>query len=194
MLRREIAGLLASAFGFPVSLSSVAKIMHSTGFAMTLQTIAIMTALALPADTPETKYRFTLRKADDAIVAKPDGKLTVFVIKSKSGIGEGTIRLDSGNWPTHALIRFEYSRGEGFQMLESFTLDTDRIHVGGSKSESGKLGFSFVGPDGKGDGGFAGTLDAKVEIRGGAIEVTLPPNLLTGTKELKIHWIDAFRN
>src|SRR5262245_62148709 len=106
-----------------------------------------LATLVLAADSTEAKYRFTFKKNEDAVVVMQERNRTIFLIKSQSGIGVGSIRLDSGQWPTHAVLRFEYARGNGFQMLESFILQTDRIHVSGAKSDSGKMEFHFVGPD-----------------------------------------------
>jgi hypothetical protein len=38
----------------------------------------------------------------------------------------------------------------------------------------------------------AGELDVRVEKRGGAVEVTLPANLLTGSRKVTFEWIQAY--
>ena len=73
-----------------------------------------------------------------------------------------------------------------------FHLKTGRLEVSGSKGQSGAMELYFVGPDGK-QGARAGTLNVTVTERDGALEVTLPAYLLTGSKELALEWIDAYR-
>jgi hypothetical protein len=71
-------------------------------------------------------------------------------------------------------------------------VDTNRFKVSGSQRQSGEMELHFTGPDGQ-IGPTAGKLNVKVESRDGALEVTLPAFLLTGSKQVGFSWIDAFR-
>ncbi len=144
------------------------------------------------ADTDEPKLKFQPRKPEDSAEVRKEKDRTVFVVTSKSGIGGVLIELDQGKWPRDVTLRMTYGKERGFQMLESFSLETNRIKVSGSKGASGKMPFGFVGPDGKSEM-TAGHLNVTVKEREGALEVTLPAHLLTGAKEVKVEWIDAFR-
>jgi hypothetical protein len=144
------------------------------------------------ADKDEPKYHFTLKKADDTVEVRKEEKRTVFVVTSKSGIGDMKALLTEGSWPRDVVLRFVYDKARGFTMLESFGLQTSRISVDGSLRTSGAMELYFLSPEGKAEGA-AGKVNVKVEARAGALEVTLPAHLLTGTKEVRFSWIDAFR-
>ena len=53
-------------------------------------------AYKLAADPTKPEYEFKLEKSEDTITATERDKQTVFVIKSKSGIGDGSIKLKAG--------------------------------------------------------------------------------------------------
>jgi hypothetical protein len=145
------------------------------------------------ADKDEAKYQFMLKKAaEDSVEVRTEKTRTVFVITSKSGIGEGIFTLSEGQWPRDVVLRFQSAKNNGFKNLESFHQDTNRLKVCGAQRQSGEMELHFTGPDGK-VGDVAGKLNIKVETRDGALEVTLPAFLLTGSKQAGFSWIDAFR-
>jgi hypothetical protein len=158
-------------------------------------------AAFLPANAAaaEPSYRFELDKRDDAVVADKDKERTVFTVTGKSGIGGAVITLADGKWPERVTLRFRYDKDKGFGNLEEFRLRTDRVLVEGSLKSSGKMRFCFLSADGKPEaiekGGAtpAGLLDVTAVERDGAVEVTLPANLLTGSGKVKVSWIDAYR-
>ncbi len=158
--------------------------------------LLLVVSLPLMAEPP--KYAFTLRKADDAITVKERDRRTVFVITSKSGIGGGTIKLTAGDWPSDVTLRFEYKDGlgNGFKMLETFSLTTDRLLVSGSHKQSGSLPFLL--PDSAGEyvenQPAAGHLRVTIAPNAGALEVTLPAHLFVGSRQVTLVWIDAYRN
>jgi hypothetical protein len=154
---------------------------------------ALVFALTLLlADGDEPKYAFALKKPQDSMEARKEEKRTGLVITSQSGIGEGGVLLTEGRWPRDIVLRFQYDKTRGFKMLESFTLTTNRIHVSGSQRTSGKMALYFLSPEGK-PGDVAGQVNVTVAEKDGALELTLPAHLLTGAKEVRLKWIDAFR-
>jgi hypothetical protein len=154
---------------------------------------ALVFAVALLlADGDEPKYAFALKKPQDSMEIRKDDKRTVLVITSQSGIGEGGVLLTEGRWPRDIVLRLQYDKKRGFKMLESFGLTTNRIAVSGSQRTSGKMALSFLSPDGKPEG-VAGQVNVAVAEKEGALELTLPAHLLTGAKEVRLNWIDAFR-
>src|SRR5438067_2455769 len=159
---------------------------------MNMSTALVFAVALLVADKDEPKYQFTLKKPQDSIEARKDEKRTVFVVTSQSGIGEGTIALTEGRWPRDIVLRLQYDKERGFKMLESFGLTTNRIWVSGSQRTSGKMALYFLSPEGK-PGDVAGQVNVTVAEKAGALELTLPAHLLGGAKEVRLKWIDAFR-
>ena len=159
--------------------------------------ILVATALAaLPAEPKraEPPYQFECKKPKDTITVRKEKSRTVFRVTSKDhGIGGATMSLKRGQWPAQVTLRFE-----GFSNLEEFRLETDRITVSGSIKTSGHMLFAFVGADGDvpvvepGAAAPAGELDVRVERRDGAVEVTLPVNLLVGSRKVTFDWVQAF--
>jgi hypothetical protein len=148
-------------------------------------------SLAL-ADKEEAKYQFMLRKGEDAIEERKEKDRTLFVATSKSGIGGVQVTLAEGQWPRTVALRLQYSKDRGFTNLEAFTLQTARLHVSGSLRRSGDMELYFLGPDGK-PGDLAGKAKVTVENKDGGLIVTLPAFLLTGARDARFEWIDAYR-
>jgi hypothetical protein len=117
------------------------------------------------------------------------------------GIGRAGIKLKAGAWPAHVTLRLQYraEKGGGFTNLENIEITTDRVHSVGSLRSSGSFDFGFLDEKGRkpaetlGASWSAGKLQVRVAERDGALEVTLPPNLLTGSSRLEVYWIDAYR-
>jgi hypothetical protein len=151
-------------------------------------------------EAKEPTYKVVdVRKAADSVVAQKEKDRTVFVVTSESGIGEAAIVLTAGEWPENVTLRFQYSKGKGFQTLEDIRLYSDRVVVQGTQKSSGKMPFCFAGRDVKLDviepGGreAAGFLDVRVRDGKEALDVTLPANMLRGSGRLRVAWIDAYR-
>jgi multidrug efflux system membrane fusion protein len=151
-------------------------------------------------DPPQPTFEFKPSKPGDSVAVRTEGKRTVLVISSKTGIGGLTIRLKGGEWPREVSLRFQYDQGKGFHNLESFTLTTDRLWVGGKLSgEAEQLPFSFrnaageIEKDATGSQVISGSLRLRVQKGKEGIEATLPANLFVGSKEVTLGWIDAFR-
>ena len=157
-----------------------------------MSSLLILTSLVFSLADDEPKYQFALRKAQDAIEVKKDEKRTLFIITSQTGIGDGSVTLTEGRWPRDIVLRLRYDKERGFNMLESFTLATERFQVSGSQRTSGKMELYFLSPEGKAEA-LTGHVNVIVQERAGALEVTLPAHLLAGTKAVKFGWIDAFR-
>jgi hypothetical protein len=164
----------------------------------------ILVALALGGgkgpQAVEPVYEFSLKK-EGRIDAAREKERTVFLVTSPRGIGQAGIKLKAGSWPEIVTLRFQYVNEEdkGFANLEQIWITTDRIHTEGSLKASGQFAFLFLDgrrqkpvqmPD---DRRAAGVLRVRVEQRNGAVEVTLPAHLLTGSTQLDLSWIDAFR-
>jgi hypothetical protein len=161
-----------------------------------MTTSLLLLALAgMPvADPTKPEYEFALEKSGDSITLTDRGKQTVFVIKSKSGIGDGSIKLKSGEFPNEVVLRFEYVDRGDWKILEAFGLTAGRFHVAGSKSTSGAMRFYLADARGKVDEkNVTGTLNIAVKESDKGLEVYLPANLLLGVRELGLSWIDAFR-
>ena len=147
----------------------------------------------------EPTYQVELHKAADSVVARKEKDRTVFVITSASGIGGADIVLGSGAWPEKVTFRFLNAEGKAFTTLEDIRLYTDRVLIQGAQALSGKMPFRFVGAEGKFDaiepGGpeAAGRLDVRVHRGEAGLDVTLPANVLRGSGQLRLTWIDAFR-
>ncbi|MBN9518213.1 hypothetical protein J0H58_06795 [bacterium] len=147
----------------------------------------------------EPSYKVEVRKAADTVVARTEKDRTVFLVTSESGIGGADITLTGGAWPERVTLRFAYEKGKPFRSLEDIRLRTDRVVVQGAEKQSGRMRFCFVGADGGQDviepGGAepAGYLDVRVRPGADGLDVTLPANLLRGSRQLRLSWIDAFR-
>ncbi len=155
-------------------------------------TLILATLVFTVADKDEAKYQFALKKAEDAVEIRKEEKRTVIAVTSKSGIGEVKVTLTEGRWPRDVVLRLQYAKDRGFSTLEGFGLRTSRLSVDGSLRTSGSMELYFLSPEGKAET-VAGKVNVKVEVRDGALEVTLPAHLLTGAKEVNFHWIDAYR-
>jgi hypothetical protein len=144
------------------------------------------------ADKGDAKYQFQFKKGEDSAEVRSEKDRTVIVVTSKSGIGSMVATLTEGQWGRMVVLRFRHADRGGFQHLEMFHLKTARFLVSGSEKQSGAMELYFLGPDGK-QGDLAGKLNVTVQQTGGAMEVTLPAFLLTGSKDVQFEWIDAFR-
>ena len=139
-------------------------------------------------------------KGANSVVAEKEKDRTIFVVTSESGIGGATIVLADGEWPENVTLRFQYSKGKGFDWLEDIRMSTDRVVVEGTQKMSGRMPFCFAGPDSEkqdviqpGGREAAGLLDVRVRAGKAAMDVTLPAHMLRGSTKLRVAWIDAFR-
>jgi hypothetical protein len=146
----------------------------------------------------EPAYEFKLKKPADRIDVGKAEKGVLFNVTSATGIGEGTITLKAGQWPKHVTLRFMHG-DKGFKNLERVHLASDRMQIEGDKKSSGKFRFFFldakqtpVGTE-KPAREPAGVLNVTVQERNGAVEVTLPANLLIGSSEVRLQWVNEFR-
>jgi hypothetical protein len=172
------------------NISAHAVIAHAAIFLLWYANIAV--------GDPTFQYKFKERvpsKSTNSITALNSEERTVFLVTDPSGIGSATINLVSGCWPKKIALRLRYEKGRGFHRLEGFTITTAHLQARGGMQDSGKMGFYFLDAGGKheSDDAQAGEMNIVVEERNHAMEVTLPPNLLVGSKHVKIEWIDAYR-
>ena len=170
----------------------------------------IVLAIVPTAFAAEPDLKVELRKAEDKFVGNAEAKRTLYVITSPSGIGQVKVTRVSGIWPRNVALRFQYKPSHRFTNLEGFFLRTDRLEIRGfvrprrdkasPKGLESQLHFWFLGPDnatrtqGTGDVPPAGTLDVVVREAEGALEFSLPANLLGDTRTMTLDWIDAYRN
>src|SRR5262249_34290244 len=151
-------------------------------------------------EAKEPTYKVVdVQKTADTVVAQKEKDRTVFVVTSKSGIGDATIVLTGGEWPENVTLRFRYSKDSVFDMLEDLRMYTDRVVVVGAQKTSGRMRFCFTGPDVNQDviepGGRepAGYLDVRVQAGKEGMDVTLPAHMLRGSGKVRVTWIDAYR-
>jgi hypothetical protein len=150
--------------------------------------------LATAALAAEPTFKIQLSKGNDTATVRDDGKRTVVEIVSESGIGKATIT--EGSWPRHVTLRFRYKADKPFTTLEGFKLRTDRLLVNGGTKTAGKLPLFFadaMGQFDRDDSHPAGFLNVAVKPVDNALELTLPANLLQGTKKVELEWIDVYR-
>jgi hypothetical protein len=161
-----------------------------------------MLAMTAAAGQEGPSYAVTTRKPADSVVAVGKGERVTLLVTCPSGIGSAKVRLTAGRWPGEVALRFQYERGKGFKALEHLRVQTSRVQFTKAVGEAGdrdavaKADFQFAGPDGTfiREGPAAGSLNLTVRRRDGALEVVLPPNLLTGEGALEVDWIDYYRN
>jgi len=148
--------------------------------------------LVVAAEDAAPVYDFILKKPADKIEIVSEKDQTIFVIRCPSGIGGGSIKLKSGSWPENVVLRFQHGDKKGFTNLEKIVLTTDRLQIEGNLKSSGKFDVHFRNAKGK-PGKSAGVLVIPVERRPNGIEVTLPANLLLGTGQVELSWVNEFR-
>lgn len=130
--------------------------------------LAIMIVTSCVSANSRSRYFITTQKPADSVAVLNEKALTTFVVVSATGIGSADIALADGAWPGNITIRFTYTDGRGFKMLEGRVVSTDAVTLRDS--------------------------DLPARYRGGAMGISLPAKLLAGTKRLKVEWIDAYRN
>lgn len=160
--------------------------------------VILVTWVSVALGNPTFEYKLAKHahsKPTDGVVAIKEEKRTVFVETDSFGIGSATITLTAGEWPKQIAIRFQYEKGRGFGRLEGFTLTTAALQVRGGMHSSGKMDFYFPDDKGKYEAGqaSAGQINVLVEERNGAIELTLPSDLLAQSKDVRMEWVDAYR-
>lgn len=158
--------------------------------------VLFLMGATLLAEPPKIETR--LRREGDSLTLRQRDKALQILITSKTGIGSAEIKVTEGSWPRDVTLRFEYAAGlgNGFKMLEGFTLTTDRLRVDGSHKQSGALPVYFPDADGNygPDWPPAGHLRVTCTPVEGAMELVLPAHLLTGSRRVFISWVDAYRN
>ena len=140
-------------------------------------------------------YEFVLRRSEDQIAVVQSQSGSEFLVTSSTGIGQAKIKLTSGEWPKHVTLKFQYDASRPFTRLESFALSSSRWLVRGSSDMSGAMPFYLPDPSGSATSteGPAGTLAITVTQDRDAFIVSLPTNLLVGTTEVEVRWVDFFR-
>jgi hypothetical protein len=129
---------------------------------------AVCTIVASCAATPaQSVYRIVPQKPADAVTVLTREGRTTFVVSSETGIGSADIELAGVAWPKIVVIRFTYTDGRGFKMLEGRTTSNGALTL---RDEGLPAGY-----------------------RNGAMEMVVPAKLLIGSKRLKLSWIDAYR-
>lgn len=148
--------------------------------------------------TVQPAYQFKLKRLTDAITSRMEGSKTVFTITSPSGIGSATVTLTASKWPKEVVLRLRYAKDRGFTRLEGFFVTTARMQVrelSGNGPHPDRAAFYLPDETGQVDRNAppAGYLNITVEPREGGLEITLPPNLFTGSRKVEISWVDAYR-
>jgi hypothetical protein len=142
-------------------------------------------------------YEFELRPKEIKIVVVKEKDRTVFLVTNLN-VGEVTIKLKGGQWPDKVSLRFQDKDEKVKPGLEHIRITTDRLYVEGSHHLSGNFPFFFLDAKGKkpfeviDDHRASGRLKIVVERRDGAVEVTLPTNLLAGSSQLNVSWIGCY--
>ena len=142
----------------------------------------------------QPSFEFKVRPKEIKIVAVREKDRTAFVVTNLN-VGEVTIKLKSGQWPDNVSLRFQDKNEKAKPGLEHIRITTDRLYTEGSHHHSGNFPFFFLDAKGKmpfeviDDHRASGKLKILVERRDGAVEVTLPTNLLAGSSQLHFYWI-----
>lgn len=139
-------------------------------------------------------FKIQCRKANDSVTVVEEKERMLLKVNSEMGIGTATIDLKSGEWPATVTFQFRYP-DHGFKYLSSFELSNGRMKLSGSVDEADKMPLRIADADGKFDyrAEPAGHLTLHAEKKDTGIEVTLPANLLIGSKQIQIQWIDLYR-
>lgn len=111
----------------------------------------------------------TRKQEDTASAAQEDGVMVV-VITSRSGIGSMTLVSQGRDWPAKVRVRLQYEDGRPFRSLEMFGAALGR----GAGKDAQKVDHRIV-----------------KSPRGVSVELSLPEG--EGLRELKLSWIDAYR-
>ncbi|HEV3255248.1 MAG TPA: hypothetical protein VG013_00075 [Gemmataceae bacterium] len=160
---------------------------------------AVLLTAAAPKEDVRTRFVITKFAGDEHVRATEDkigytlGKAgVVFRITRKGGIGSAMINLRQGRWPERLSVRFI-----GFGNLTSFSADNGKVALRGGVSVEEKKYVCLYDQDGnqiedRARAAYTMTLERKKGS--GRIEVVLPAKFCsTGTRELRLGWIDAFR-
>jgi hypothetical protein len=158
--------------------------------------LSVLCLAAAALQAAEPAFKIQQSKPNDMITVRSDDKRTVVEIVSESGIGKATIERTDGPWPRDVTIRLRYKADKAFTTLEGFRLNAERIRVDGNSKSSGQMRFFLADAQGKfpsDEKSVAGSLNITVKPVDKALEVTLPANLLQGTRKIELEWIDFFR-
>jgi hypothetical protein len=156
---------------------------------------SLLFPVTLPAAEPT--YKVQLQKAGDRAVVVAEEKRTVIDLTSESGIGSATIERTEGPWPQAVTVRFRYAADRPFTTLEEFQLRAGRILVVAGSKDGGRMPFFLADAQGevkRDDRNPAGWLNVIVRPVEKTLELTLPANLLQGSRKVELRWIDFFRN
>jgi hypothetical protein len=158
---------------------------------MCLAALPVLLMVGIGADSAKPEFTFhEFKRAKDSVTVRLAKQQAVFTVKSPSGIGAVTVKLKSGQWPRDVVVLLA-----GFRMLEQFTVTTDRLSAECSLKRSGRASFYFRSAQRKpGERrAAAGTLNIRIEKAKEGIRIVLPASMCAGSKQIKLHWIDAFR-
>ncbi len=144
----------------------------------------------------EPVVKAVLSKPNDTLVAKLEPVRLILAIGSESGIGRAAVTVEKGKFPAAVMLQFRYANGRPFTALEGFELESARLQIHGATARPDDFELVFLDAQGKRDpkAAVAGKLAIKVEQAATGLELTLPPNLLSDTGEVKLQWIDFYRN
>jgi hypothetical protein len=114
----------------------------------------------------------------DEILISADRSNALIEISSKFGIGRATIKLTQGQWPKSTTIRLHLQGLEGFTVINgTTTIDKQQLEVQAYDKNMKPYNQKYL----RGEAGY--------------YEIRLPESLITpGTTELRIQWVDFYRN
>jgi hypothetical protein len=167
---------------------------HVLSACAALMAVALVIGSAAAEEKSAPTFKIQCRKANDSVTVVPEKERMLLKVNSEMGIGTATIELKSGEWPATVTFQFRYP-DHGFKYLSSFELSNGRMKLSGSVDEADKMPLRLADAEGKFDykAEPAGHLTFHAEKKDTGIEVTLPANLLIGSKQIQLQWIDLYR-
>lgn len=150
---------------------------------------------APPVTDRSTRILWNTRKTEDRLDFTEENSATsLLTITSKSGIGSAKVQLSSGAWKEDLRLRFRYTDGRPFQVLEGIKLTLpQQIIAGDIKTESQTLERRTFDDAGKIDDKVAEKVELPVRRTKEYLELTIPRGLLGPHDALEIEWIDWYR-
>lgn len=149
---------------------------------------AALLSLTLGLHAAPPVFEIQVKKPDDKVTLDAQGDRAVFTVFTKSGIGDFSASLKSGEWPREVSVILNRTR------IERFGLETDRlVATGYAKSpEDHTCSFQFRSAKGEVEHEYnAGTLRIKVSPIKDGLEIAFPRDVVS--KQMSFGWIDVYR-
>lgn len=138
-----------------------------------------------------------LEREGDTVVVTQEQDRTVVAVTCKSGIGRAKLSGKDNVWPQAVTLRLCYASGKAFTTLEGFELSSSRLQVRCNSGQSRKAPFFLLVDEGKysrDDLNPSGWLNLEFKPHGDDVDVVFPAGLFRGEKEVRVQWIDYYRN